>query len=301
MRNGSRNSPPVADNITRMFYEPHIDYYELACPRLPEAYDGLTILHLSDLHITRWTQRLTLWEAALGHLQPDLLAVTGDLGHRSWHWKTALEPISRLLHAVRPAMGTYFILGNHDALKLAPALANVNGFRYLANETLFLPPPHAAATSQPHRQHQLQGVDPTHGGSTGLAPAAASPRFALIGLHQHRRIDTDIPCAMREVAPDDFKLMLMHYPDLIHQAAAAGVDVCLAGHTHGGQICWPDGQPIIRHDALPRLMCTGVHQIDQTWMVVNRGIGVAGVRVRLFCPPQAIFLTLRRGEAEARA
>ena len=99
------------------------------------------------------------------------------------------------------------------------------------------------------------------------------------------------------VAPADFKLMLLHYPDLVYPAAAAGADVCLAGHTHGGQICWPDGSPILRHDTLPAPLTTGVHRIHGTWMVVNRGIGKAGLRVRMFCPAHAIMVTLRHDAA----
>jgi hypothetical protein len=119
------------------------------------------------------------------------------------------------------------------------------------------------------------------------------PRLAIIGIHQHRRIDTDIPQALQNVLPSDFKLMLLHYPDLIHAAAAAGADLCLAGHTHGGQICWPDGTPLFRHDTLNRSQTTGIHQVNGTWIIVNRGIGSAGLKMRLFCPPQSLMLTLR--------
>jgi predicted MPP superfamily phosphohydrolase len=87
--------------------------------------------------------------------------------------------------------------------------------------------------------------------------------------------------------------MMLHYPDLVHPAIAAGADICLAGHTHGGQICWPDGSPLFRQDTLPATMCTGVHRINDTWMVVNRGIGKAGLKMRLFCPPHAVQITLR--------
>jgi predicted MPP superfamily phosphohydrolase len=249
-----------------MFYQPHIDHVQLPCPRLPAAFDGLTILHLSDLHVTRWNRRLQQWQEALYPLKPHLLAITGDLGHRSWLWKTSLGSIQRLLEKVRPPLGGYFILGNHDSVKLGPAVEDT-GRTLLENESIIL---------------EKDGQ-----------------RLALVGLNQHRRIDTDIPVAMRNVNPTDFKLLLLHYPDLIHQAIAAGADVCLAGHTHGGQICWPDGRPIIRHDTLPQDMCTGVHKVDGTWMVVNRGIGVAGIRLRVFCPPHAIMLTLRSGEVAA--
>lgn len=192
--------------------------------------------------------------------------MTGDLGHRSWLWKTSLASITRLLDPLTPPLGIFFILGNHDSVKLGPALAQTRDRAgtprtLLQNETCFI--------------------------------QKADARLAIIGIHQHRRIDTDIPFAMADVLPSDFKLMMLHYPDLVHPAISAGADVCLAGHTHGGQICWPDGSPFFRQDTLPAALCTGVHRINGTWMVVNRGIGAAGIRMRLFCPPQAIQLTLR--------
>ena len=280
-----------------MFNPPHIDYLELPCERLPRAFDGLTLLHLSDLHITRWTRRLEQWRCTLEKLSPDLLAITGDLGHRSWHWAVTLKSVQRLLEPLSPRLGTYFILGNHDSVKLGPAMAqtaDAAGKRriLLQNETVLL---HANG----------HGIDVRLPGEAAQAAKAvpgklekaddSGRRLALIGVHQHRRIDTDIPLAMRSggVLPGDFKLMLLHYPDLVHPAAAAGADICLAGHTHGGQICWPDGRPLFRQDTLEPEMCTGVHRVNGTWMVVNRGIGVAGLRMRVFCPPQAVMMTLR--------
>jgi predicted MPP superfamily phosphohydrolase len=246
---------------------PHIDRIDLPCPRLPPGFDGFTMLHLSDLHLAGWSPRLEGWRDMLAALQPELIAITGDLGHRAWGWPQTRDSVLRLLEPLQPPLGTYFILGNHDALKLAPALTG-RGLRFLQNEAALI--------------------------------TRADARLALIGVHQHRRIDTDIPLAMRDVRPGDFKVVMLHYPDLVYQAAAAGADVCLAGHTHGGQICWPDGAPIIRHDTLPALMCTGVHRVNGTWMVVNRGIGKAGLRLRMFCPPHAIMVTLRRGEGLPR-
>ncbi len=239
----------------------YMDTIHLPVPALPRLFDGLRILHLSDLHITRWTPRLTRWRRRLGRLRPDLAVITGDLGHRSWRWRQSLPHILHLLQAVHSPLGFYFILGNHDSPELGPALVE-QGFVMLANQSVIL--------------------------KRGLQ------RLALIGLAQHRRLDTDIPTALRDVWPGDCKLMLMHYPDLVQAAAAAGADVCLAGHTHGGQICLPDGRPLIRQDTLPPRLCTGVHRMGRTWLVINRGIGKAGLRVRLFCPPQAIMLVLHR-------
>ncbi len=266
-----------------MFYQPHIDFLDLPCPRLPKAFDGLVILHLSDMHVTHWNKRLDPWRETLASLKPDLLLITGDLGHRSWLWKSSLANVTKLLEPLTPPLGTFFILGNHDSVKLGPALAQTTDKAgrprtLLKNQTIFVQKNGKGFVVSPNTQHPLPNTQ---------------SRLALIGIHQHRRIDTDIPSAMADVQPNDFKLMMLHYPDLVHPAIAAGADICLAGHTHGGQICWPDGRPLFRQDTLPATMCTGVHKINGTWMVVNRGLGVAGLRMRLFCPPQAIQLTLR--------
>ncbi|HVT79728.1 MAG TPA: metallophosphoesterase, partial [Phycisphaerae bacterium] len=126
-----------------MFSRPRIDHLELPCERLPHAFDGLTLLHLSDLHITKWTKGLDQWRAALAELQPDVLAITGDLGHRSWKWQLSLESVKRLLEPLKPGLGTFFILGNHDSVKLGPALAETSDAAgrprvLLRNETVFL-------------------------------------------------------------------------------------------------------------------------------------------------------------------
>jgi len=287
-----------------MFFNPHIDFLELPCERLPHAFDGLVLLHLSDLHITRWTRRLEQWREALADLKPHALLITGDLGHRSWLWKKSFESVQKLLEPLAPPLGTYFILGNHDSIKLGPALAETrdSGGRprvLLQNETVLLHARPAAASAKRTDGPQVEVELPPRLQAlhkqpfSGAANGNTAPRLALIGVHQHRRIDTDIPTAMPPVAPDDFKLMLLHYPDLIHPAVAAGADICLAGHTHGGQICWPDGSPLFRQDTLPAEMCTGVHRVNGTWMVVNRGIGAAGVKMRLFCPPHVVLMTLR--------
>lgn len=236
-----------------------VEYLELAVERLPASFNGIRILHLSDLHITRWTRELQRWRGQIETLSPDIAVITGDLGHRSWKWKKTLPNVRRLLSAIHASLGIYFILGNHDSLDLGPALA-ASGPVMLANESVIF--------------------------------ERAGQRLALIGVAQHRRSDTDIPAALENVHADDFKLMLLHYPDLIHSAVAAGVDVCLAGHTHGGQICLPDGCPILGHDVLPPNMCTGLSRVADTWLIVNRGIGKAGLRLRLFCPAQVMMLTL---------
>ncbi|MGH9372982.1 MAG: hypothetical protein ACRD15_15780, partial [Vicinamibacterales bacterium] len=92
------------------------------------------------------------------------------------------------------------------------------------------------------------------------------------------------------------RICLSHFPDLVRRTDFLAPDLFLAGHTHGGQICLPGRLPIIRHDTLPRHQCTGVHQIGQTWLVVNRGLGFSGLPFRAFCPAEVIEIRLARQE-----
>ena len=207
-----------------ILFRPQIDILDLPCERLPRGFDGLGVLHLSDLHVTKWTKKLDVWREELGKLKPDVVVITGDLGHRSWLWKMSLENVQRLLEPLRPKLGTYFILGNHDSAKRGPARAEprdrAGGQRVmLRNETVFV----VGEKSEVRIQESEE--------------AGEGERIALIGVHQHRRIDTDIPAAMRSVRAADFKLMLLHYPDLVHPAIAAGVDICLCGaHAWGAGV-----------------------------------------------------------------
>src|SRR4051794_36784568 len=130
-----------------MFFQPHIDHIVLDSGRLGKGFDGLRVLHLSDLHMTRWTRRLERWRGALAELaaeeMPDVVAITGDLGHRSWHWGVTLKSVEKLLEPLMPRLGTYFILGNHDSVKLGPGLAATKdpagkGRVWLQNEAVFL-------------------------------------------------------------------------------------------------------------------------------------------------------------------
>ncbi len=126
-----------------MAFRPRIDVFDLPCGRLPGVFDGLRVLHLSDLHVTKWTRQLDGWKGALGELEPEVVVITGDLGHRSWLWQKSLENVERLLEPLRPRLGTFFILGNHDSAKLGPALAETvdaggNARTMLRNETVFI-------------------------------------------------------------------------------------------------------------------------------------------------------------------
>jgi hypothetical protein len=69
-------------------------------------------------------------------------------------------------------------------------------------------------------------------------------------------------------------------------------DIYLSGHTHGGQICLPNGVPLLSHDSMPSRFKKGIHRIEHTWFVVSNGFGFTGLPFRVFCPAEVCELTL---------
>ena len=91
------------------------------------------------------------------------------------------------------------------------------------------------------------------------------------------------------------RIVLSHFPDHLPRVQyALQPDLFLAGHTHGGQVCLPGGWPILRHDTMPRRLCSGIHWVERTWLVANRGFGFSGMQLRLFCPAEVLDLRLTR-------
>ncbi len=83
-----------------------------------------------------------------------------------------------------------------------------------------------------------------------------------------------------------FVVMLSHTPETYKEAWVSGVDYILAGHTHGGQLCLPNGAPIITNTNCPRSFTSGPWQYKSMKGYTSRGIGTSCLPVRFFCPPE---------------
>jgi hypothetical protein len=120
----------------------------------------------------------------------------------------------------------------------------------------------------------------------------------LIGLPGVDRIDLDerFLHTLPPRQPGVPRIILCHYPDLIRQSAHVKADLYLAGHTHGGQICLPNGQAIFTHDSLPKRLCKGSHDVEGTCLIVNRGFGFTTIPLRIFCPAEVVEVVMKRNE-----
>jgi predicted MPP superfamily phosphohydrolase len=107
------------------------------------------------------------------------------------------------------------------------------------------------------------------------------------------RVD-NIEKAAAEIPEHAFSILLSHTPEVYRQAAHAGFDLFLSGHTHGGQICLPGSIPITLSSVLPRHMGSGPWRYSEMVGYTSVGVGCAVVPVRINCLPEITLHHLRR-------
>jgi uncharacterized protein len=239
-----------------------ISEVELRCVRLPEALDGFTVLHLSDLHFESLPDLACSVAARIREVKADIAVITGDfqVDEDKTHPERALDLIRPVIEAIRVRHGIYAVLGNHDSWKIVEPLER-HGVRMLINE-------HVALEAGAAKIH-LSGIDDTHAFYTDDAVRIVQDRT------------------------DDFRILLAHTPEIADLAAAAGCDLYLTGHTHGGQICLPNGRPLIAGLDRNRDLASGHWRIGAMHGYTSRGLGTASLPLRINCPAEIGVLRLR--------
>lgn len=257
-------------------------------PGLPPAFDGLTIAHLSDMHVvTRTDADLTRRATdVVDRLRPDLVVLTGDfVTYDAGHIALCAEALAPL--AAR--YGCYAVLGNHDvwtdARRVAAGLGEA-GITVLRGV--------AAPLDLDGARLWLAGIDDV---GRSNRPGERCDAFEGLweGLLSHG-------VAMLDALPlDEARILLVHNPDVNEVLGARRVDLALSGHTHGGQV----RLPLLGAPLLPS--CYGAKYAEglvmaPRWPVyVNRGLGTVSPPVRLNCRPEVTLLTLRCGPAPSAA
>ncbi|MCB1307775.1 MAG: metallophosphoesterase [Leptospiraceae bacterium] len=238
---------------------------ELKIPDLAPDLDGLRIVQITDLHVgsTIKSDYIRPIVERVNALEPDLVAVTGDLVDGS---------VPRLLEDVRPLsfiqskFGTFFVTGNHEYYSGARAWMKALrglGMHVLANE---------------HRVIQK--------GAARLLLAGVNDYDAGKVIPEHA---SDPVAALSGAPPVDYRILLAHQPRSIVAAAQAGFDLQLSGHTHGGQF-FPGNLLVY----LFQPYVEGLHRHDNTWIYVNPGTGYWGPPLRLGTTSEITLLTLKR-------
>lgn len=255
-RRGRRNALDL--RLTRL---------ELSFEALPAAFDGFTILQLTDLHVDALPETTAAARSLIDPVEADLCVLTGDYRFRvSGPYEQILPGMRDLISGVRSRHGTCAVLGNHDCADMAAAFEAL-GLTVLVNESLSL--------ERAGERIHVTGTDDVHYFYTEAA------RAALVE------------------APEGFKIALVHSPELAGMASDYGFHLYLTGHTHGGQICLPGGRPILTHLTQHRGYARGLWRHGAMQGYTSTGIGVSALPVRYNNRGEAALITLRRAAAQA--
>jgi hypothetical protein len=231
--------------------------------KLPNAFIGFTILHLSDLHADVSAPAMRRAAELVQGLDYDLCVLTGDYrGRTHGDCQPSLEAIARLREALHGDV--YAVLGNHDLITMVPDLEAL-GIRVLLNEGVVI--------ERGWDSIYLAGVDDAH----------------------FFRVD-NIEKAATGIPRDCVSVLLSHTPEIYRQAAHAGFNLMLSGHTHGGQICLPGGVPILLEAKLPRAFGAGAWRHAGMAGYTSVGTGSSVVPVRFNNRPEITLHQLVRGE-----
>ena len=220
---------------------------------LPPAFDGYTLLQISDLHVDISPDAVRRAAGLLPGLRYDACVLTGDYrGATFGSYQAAVDGVAQL----RPLLqGPVFaVLGNHDTVRMVPAIEALD-IRVLLNECQPL--------AKDGGVIYLAGIDDAH----------------------FFRAD-NIEKAGDLIPEEAFAILLSHTPEIYRQAAHAGFHLMLSGHTHGGQICLPGGIPLTLDSRMPRRYGAGAWTYHGMAGYTSVGVGCSVVAARLNCLPE---------------
>ena len=259
------------DTVIREPNHPDLVTVDLDFDRLPAAFEGFTILQLSDFHYDEIFSIHPIRRAIeiVNHLNPDLVVLTGDFVTVPFYgetgdsrWAKPAEPCAKLLSQLRSRLGSIAVLGNHD----------------MDSDPVFI-----ASALQAH------GISVLRNRSQSIEQNGSRLWFCgLDSLERHPKIEP----VLSGIPAEEFKILLVHEPDFADVASRHPIDLQLSGHSHGGQIWIPGfGAPWLPKYA--RKYPRGKYMVHAMPLYTNIGLGTIRMPVRLNCTPEVTLFTLR--------
>jgi uncharacterized protein len=225
----------------------------------------LRIVQLSDLHVERITRREIEAVRKVNDLHPDIILITGDYPNLSnTEDPVTWDQVSQIISQLHAPLGVFLIDGSVESMNKAEWLADRSG-----------------ATALESQIHPVNW---------------AGDQFFITGMADeifHQAPVGDFKQLSSRIDIGSYNILLFHTPDLMNEAAVAGYDLYLCGHTHGGQIRLPFYGAIYTSSVFYKTYEMGLYRKDKTILYVNRGLGMEGreaPRARFLARPEiAVF------------
>ena len=273
-------------------------------PILDAGSAPIRILHLSDIHMAPWHREAISWIRALADLEPDLIVGTGDfVGHP--------DGLSALTEALLPLAGIPGVVTHGSNDRVGPRWKNPLSYLWKpssAPEKPGVPMDFAGLT---RLYSDVLGWDDIDNAATRLTLRDSTLDFVGVG-DAHYGLDAldKLPRIIEAVRESDDErpprphtsiptIGVTHAPyrRVLDAFVTHGAELIFAGHTHGGQVCLPGGHALTTNCDLPLELASGLglwrHAQRASYLQVSAGLGTSiYAPVRLFCPPEAVLITL---------
>ncbi|MBI4854948.1 MAG: metallophosphoesterase family protein [Acidobacteria bacterium] len=242
------------------FVEPYllnVSYVKLTTKKFSNGSKPLKIAHFSDLHSDPTPRLENKLISRIEIEKPDIIVFTGDTINSTEALEVARDFFSKL-SKIAP---TYVVKGNWDSW----FWYNLNLF----GET---------GVKELRSISEKLTINNNSFWITGVAVGQANQVSKLI----------------EKIPNEDFSILLYHYPDEIEDLAGK-IDLYCAGHTHGGQIAMPFYGALITYSKFDKKYESGLYKVKDTWLYVNRGIGMEGgntPRVRFCSRPELTIIEI---------
>ena len=257
------------------YYASYIEPYQLKVRTVTYATDKisqpLNVLHISDIQSSQVGDYEASVFEKIKQLNPDLILHTGDLlqPRPPATWDSEFTKIAALFDQLSPPLGMYTIEGNTDVFRPRDFQNGVGPMKIL---------------------YATEAIIPFDG-----------TNIRIFGLHvrqsRHKRYDSSATRDwLNSCRDDELTILLGHMPTFMLHVADMPIDLCLAGHTHGGQIRIPGFGALSVLCEFPRQWGRGYRKIGQTTINVSAGVGsehADGIPpIRLFCPPEMTMIKI---------
>ncbi len=246
--------------------------YKIETNSIPSSFDGLKVLHFSDLHYLRVVDDNMLKKVVeeINLINPDIVIFTGDLIDKDFNINDKQkEQLITLLKSINSKYGKYSIIGNHDYIKDKEEIETIY------NESNFI---------------LLQNT-------YDIIYNSENEKIFLGGLDTYSYDKADIDKVMNYFKDNDnidYKIILVHEPDYIDTITSKyDVDLVLAGHSHNGQI----NIPFIKNFILPygsKKYYKNYYNVDNTPLYISSGIGESRINLRFLNKPSINFYRINK-------
>lgn len=246
--------------------------YKIETSKIDNSFDGLKIVHFSDLHYLRVTNSDTLQNVVdeINLINPDIVFFTGDLIDKDFELSNEeKDTLIELLSSINSKYGKYAIYGNHDAIKDEEELEDIftsSDFTLLRN-------------------------------SYDIIYSENNDKLFIGGVDNYSYDMADINKTMEYFNDNDdinYKIILVHEPDYIDTILSKyDIDLVLSGHSHNGQI----NIPYIKNFFLPygsEKYYENYYKVNNTDLYISSGIGESRINFRLFNRPSINFYRINK-------